>query len=237
MNSLNILIVDDDVYFCKTLKFALSKASISATSISDYDEIANFINNIHNINSFDAIILDYRLTPKINGLFFCHKIRKYSNIPIVMLTGMEDLDTLESCLNAGADQYIVKPCASREIIARIKAASKNQRYKNNDNNKSLTFASGKLILDSKLRTLRYKSKIIKLTEKETLATTVMISKVGIDISRDEISILMYGDSQQNIMSRKIDITVARIRKKINELSAPLKIMHIRGVGYKMEIIN
>ncbi len=177
---------------------------------------------------FDLILLDIML-PGLNGIEVLRRIRQFSKIPIIMLTARDAVVDKVSGLDGGADDYITKPFAIEELLARIRA---NLRKNGNDNSvdisEILTF--GDLYLDLKKREVRVKDNLIYLTKKEFDLLHYLLANKNIVLDRETIleKIWSYDFIGE---SNAVDVYIRYLRAKIEE-PFDLRIIHtVRGVGY------
>lgn len=229
-----IVIVDDDKFFCQVVEKTLIRRKFNCISVSSLAGAINLIDEKKAINNIKLFILDLNIENELDGLDLCRKIRTATEIPVVILTGNDKTKTVVKCLEAGANQYVVKPFKSDEFVARINAAISNSRiierkYKDSSLN---VIKAGNISINTRTRELFDNGKTLKLTEKETLLMSLLMQNFDENISRERISLVIYG-AEQNVMSRNIDMVVARLRNKINRNQVPISIVQVRGYGYKL----
>ena len=229
-----IVIVDDDKFFCQVVEKTLIRRKFNCISVSSLAGDINLIDEKKAINNIKLFILDLNIENELDGLDLCRKIRTATEIPVVILTGNDKTKTVVKCLEAGANQYVVKPFKSDEFVARINAAISNSRiierkYKDSSLN---VIKAGNISINTRTRELFDNGKTLKLTEKETLLMSLLMQNFDENISRERISLVIYG-AEQNVMSRNIDMVVARLRNKINRNQVPISIVQVRGYGYKL----
>jgi len=220
-----ILICDDQPIIHETLGAYFSNEGFEYHSAFDGEQSLKIALQ----ESFDLILLDLMM-PKMSGLDVCREIRKNSNVPIIMLTAKgEEIDRVLG-LEFGADDYIVKPFSTRELIARIKAVLRR---------------SGGTIEENAVKTVRMDDFEINLTNYE-----VRISGEAIEFTPKEIEILYLLASnpgrvfdREQILSnvwgydyfgdtRAVDTQIKRIRQKMSLLPCKWEIRTVYGVGYK-----
>ena len=182
----------------------------------------------------DLILLDIML-PKMDGLTVCKKIRAALNVPILMLTAKdEEIDKILG-LELGADDYITKPFSVRELMARIKANLRKSEVKssedNNTNGQGKKIIVGELMLDLDKFEAKVDEEIIDLTLREFEVLKFLASQSGQVITREILLEKVWGYEYYGDI-RTVDVTVRRIRGKIEKDTANPKIlMTKRGVGY------
>ena len=182
--------------------------------------------------NYDLILLDVML-PKKNGFDILRTIgQEKIKTPVIMLTAKSEIEDKLNGLEHGADDYITKPFAMRELMARIKAVLK--RTNNIDNTEILEF--GDLVLDLKNAKLKCSHNEIQINGKEfELLEQFLINKNQI-LSKEKILERIWGydsDAEYNT----VEVYISFLRKKINLLGSKVKISTVRGIGYKLEVKN
>lgn len=177
---------------------------------------------------FDLILLDIML-PELNGIEVLRRIRKVSNIPIILLTARDAVVDKVAGLDSGADDYITKPFAIEELLARIRVALRNRT--NGSTKKDLTELSiGSLILDPTKREVLVDETIIDLTKREFDLLQYLLENKNIVLSRETILQQIWGYDFAG-GTNAVDVYIRYLRAKIEEPFG-LKFIHtVRGVGY------
>ena len=174
----------------------------------------------------DLIILDLML-PELSGLEILRRLRKEKNIPVILLTAKDDISDKVMGLDSGADDYMTKPFAIEELLARIRARLKQESASSN------SYKAGLLSLDNLTYKVMYNEFEINLSRTEfDLLEYLMINK-GIVLSRDKILENVWGyeyDGDTNI----VDVYIRYLRGKIDQKFNCNLIHTVRGVGYKLE---
>lgn len=179
---------------------------------------------------FDIIILDIMM-PKLFGTEVCKEIRKFSDVPIILLTAKgEEIDRIIG-LEIGADDYVVKPFSPREMIARIKTILRRTTMAAEKPEKTLIFSD--LTIDIEKYEVLVKNKRIELTAKETEILFYLAKHNGIVFSREQILDHVWGYDYLGD-TRAVDTQIKRLRKKLITKDVPFDIKSIYGVGYKFE---
>lgn len=231
-NQKTILIVDDEQPIVDILVYNLKKEGYNTLEANDGVIAVDMALN----NKPDLILLDIML-PKMDGLTVCKKIRSKYNIPILMLTAKdEEIDKILG-LELGADDYITKPFSVRELMARIKAnlrkseikADQYNNQKNNSTNKIIV--AGDLTLDLDKIEARVNGKVIDLTLREFEVLKYLAMQNGQVVTREKLLETVWGYEYYGDI-RTVDVTVRRIRGKIEQdTSAPKILATKRGMGY------
>lgn len=184
---------------------------------------------------FDLILLDIML-PGLNGLEVLRRLSKTKNTPVILLTARDAVMDKVAGLDAGAVDYITKPFAIEELLARIRVALKLHAVSNNTNSKEKpeddgnTYCWGKLVLDDLRHRVTYEGVEIELTNREFIMLKVLLMNQDIVLSRDTLLEKVCGYDyvgETNI----VDVYVRFIRAKIDEVYNIKMIQTIRGVGY------
>ena len=233
-----ILIVDDEQPIIDMLVYNLQKEGYNTLEATDGEKAVDLALN----ENPDLILLDIMI-PKIDGLSVCKRIRHTLNVPIIMLTAKsEEIDKILG-LELGADDYITKPFSIRELMARIKANLRKGKgnYEEGiapeaNTNKIIVgnlhkIIVGNLQLDIDKFETRVKNKVIDLTLREFEVLKYLANQPGQVVTRETLLEKVWGYEYYGDI-RTVDVTVRRIREKIEEdTSNPKILITKRGVGY------
>ena len=175
----------------------------------------------------DLVILDVML-PEINGLEVLRRIRKESDIPIILLTARDAVMDKVSGLDAGADDYITKPFAIEELLARIRTALKKRivTVKKEED----VIKCGLLVLDKKKHKVTYNDNEIELTNREFMLLQILMENKNIVLTRDVLMEKVCGYDYVG-ETNVIDVYVRYLRTKIDDVFKIKIITTVRGVGY------
>lgn len=215
----NILLIDDDRKLGEVLSefFAQHQLKLSH-ELHPLKGIERFEND-----AFDLIILDVMM-PDIDGFETCRRIRRKSDIPIIMLTARGEAMDRVIGLELGADDYLAKPFEPRELIIRIQNILKRTVTQDN----ALTTLEFKgLTIDTNLRRVFLNDELLNLTTTEYQLLTFLAESPQKNFSRDEILNGLKG-IEVELFSRSVDIAISRLRKKILPLEY---IKTVWGAGY------
>ena len=205
-----ILVVDDDTNICELLRLYLTKEGYQVTTANDGEEGLDKFNQVKP----DMVLLDVMM-PKMDGLEVCRRIRKLGNTPVMMLTAKGETFDKVLGLELGADDYMVKPFDTKEVVARIKAVLRRcttTTAQTESTEGVIEFDN--LRLDMNSYELRVKGKVVEAPPK-------LLDEVwGFEY---------YGDS------RTIDVHVKRLREKLAGASDKWELKTVWGVGYKFEV--
>lgn len=226
-----ILIVDDEQHIVDILVYNLEKEGYNTLQANDGLTAVDIALS----QKPDLILLDIML-PKMDGLAVCKKIRHTLNVPILMLTAKdEEIDKILG-LELGADDYVTKPFSVRELMARIKAnlrkvelsSNNNETVKEGTTNKIVV---GELSLDLDKFEVKVSGEVVDLTLREFEVLKYLANQPGQVITREVLLEKVWGYEYYGDI-RTVDVTVRRIREKIEkDTSAPKILITKRGVGY------
>lgn len=177
--------------------------------------------------SFDLVLLDLRL-PDLSGLDVCRQLRLHApSLPILILTALDAIEDRVAGLRAGADDYLPKPFAFSELLARIEALQRRARLLPTSN----TLRAGRLVLDPIARTCLCDGTPCDLTQKEFDLLAYFLSRQEQVLRREDIHRDVWGhdfDRGTNL----IDVYVGYVRRKLHEAGSQARIESVRGVGYR-----
>ncbi len=175
------------------------------------------------------VILDLML-PKMDGWEVCRRLRRFSDVPILMLTAREEEVDRISGLTLGADDYVVKPFSPRELVARVKAILRRGRLFPAKDKRVLSYKD--LVLDREKRKVSLKGRPVQLTPHEYALLQALMTFPGRIFTRDELLNRLYPAGEALVIERVIDVHIGKLRQKIEaDPSAPCYILTARGVGY------
>ena len=182
-------------------------------------------------NDIDLIVLDLML-PLMSGIEVCRRVRKFSDLPIIMLTAKDDISDKVTGLDSGADDYVTKPFAIDELLARIRVALKRKAMSAKDN-AGETITSGKLILNKMQHKVTYGDEEVFLSKKEYDLLLFLMENKGIVLDREKLIENVWGYDfvgDTNVT----DVYIRYLRSKIDQKYDVSFIKTIRGVGYIFE---
>jgi two-component system, OmpR family, response regulator len=225
---MKILVVEDEHKIANAIK----KGLLQEAYVVDlaYDGETGF--DLAATEDYDVVVLDLML-PKISGLEICRRLRQEEKVqtPILILTAKGQLEDRVAGLNAGADDYLVKPFAFAELLARIKALSRRPK-----NHLSQILQAGDLTLDTNGFLVKRAGKEIKLSKKEYTLLKYLLSQKGKIVSKQQIIDHVW-DYEANILPNTVEVYIGYLRKKIDKAFAkkPKLIKTVRGFGYKIVV--
>ena len=219
----HILIAEDDPGVRTSLTRALSFQGYEVTAVNDgaqaLDAIARRVP--------DAVILDVSM-PHVDGLTACRMIReKHRHLPILMLTTRHEVSDRVAGLDAGADDYVVKPFALEELSARLRAML---RRTTDERPTADVLTVDDMVLDSRARTVFRGTRELHLTKTEFDLLEVLMLNVGIVLERDVLYDRIWGFNFET-GSRSLDVYIGYLRRKTEEGGEGRVLHTVRGVGY------
>ncbi|WP_026959448.1 response regulator [Aliagarivorans taiwanensis] len=224
-----LLVVDDDQEIRSLLEQYLSKSGFSVISANDGEEMSKLLEDNHP----ELIILDIML-PGDDGFTLCQKIRRQSNVPIIMLTANSDeMDRIVG-LELGADDYIGKPFNPRELLARIKALLRRTQAASASAQATRYIRFGNWRLDTQTQHLLHDDgDNLELSSNDYRLLQLFLQNPNQTLDRDTISDATRG-RESLPMERGIDVQISRLRQRLkDDGKSPRLIRTIRGVGYML----
>ncbi|NCO34406.1 MAG: hypothetical protein AUJ92_18650 [Armatimonadetes bacterium CG2_30_59_28] len=221
-----VLVIEDEADIARFIAYAFKKDGWEARTCGDgqagLEETRQWRPNL--------IILDLIL-PKMDGFEVCRQIRRDYSIPIIMLTARSaEIDRIVG-LELGADDYVVKPFSTRELLARARAVLRRASPLE-DSAATARTESGDIIVDRQMRSVTVRGEAIELRLKEYDLLCLLVEHPGRVLNRQIIFEKVWGDAF-NSDSRTLDVHIRWLREQIEEdPSSPKQILTIRGIGYK-----
>ena len=224
---MRILLVEDDKNLSETIAEQLEKEGYITDCCYDGEMALNYV--LNPACEYDIILMD-RMIPIVDGLTVLKAMRqKQIYTPVLMITGLGELEDKIDGLDSGADDYLVKPFLVKELLARIRALTR--RPAKIKDKKTLTAFD--LTLDTEHRRLTYKSHSVVLTQKENDMITVFIENPDQIHSRSQLLWRVWGGSVE-VEDGNIDNYIYFLRKRLRELGCKASIKTVYGSGYRLE---
>ncbi len=222
MERKKIILIEDEIKLARFVELELKYEGYDVTVCNDGREGLNRIL----AENFDMILLDLML-PGLSGIEICRRVRKISQIPIIMLTAKDEVIDKVAGLDSGADDYLTKPFAIEELLARMRVA-----FKHSEGNvtKKTILQVQDLEIDTEKRMVTVGDTVVDLTKKEYELLTYLVQNKNIVLTREQILNEVWGYSyigETNV----VDVYIRYLRAKIDEAFAKKYIHTIRGVGY------
>ncbi len=221
---MRILLVEDETAIANFLKDGLEEESF-AVDIANNGKVGLEM-ALENLTEYDIILLDWML-PGLSGIEICRHIRKANtSVPIIFLTAKDTVDDTVFGLETGANDYIKKPFAFEELLARIKVLLRNKAGEQS------VFTSGNIVLNTQVHQVTKNNQIIELTQKEFALLEYLLRNKG-NICRRTRIIEKIWDIHFDKDTSVIDVFINALRKKLDTTGEESFIQTIRGVGYRV----
>ena len=221
---MKILVVEDNTKLAENLKQGLMQEGYAVDVIEEGLSAERRI--LINRDEYDLVVLD-RMLPGKDGVSICANWRENDVVvPVLMLTALDTTDDKVKGLDAGADDYLAKPFAFKELLARIHALLRRPKQSS-----PIILAAHDININTTTRIVTYKNKTISLTLKEFMVLEYLMRNPGKVITRDELYSHAW-DFADSSFSNTVDVHIKNLRKKIHDNGKIIQT--VRGVGYKME---
>jgi two-component system, OmpR family, response regulator len=223
---IRVVFVEDDERLARLTTQYLVSHAIEVFRVSRGDQALGEVLRVQP----DVVLLDLML-PGMSGQAVCKAVRERLDVPIVMLTALNEEADRVMGLEGGADDYVTKPFSSRELLARIRAQARRGRGETGPRAERL--ALGELVLDTATLTATLRGQALALTTFEFSLLRVLMERAGRVLSREQLLGLMHGSSDE-AFDRSIDVHVSRLRQKLElDPRRPRLLKTIRGMGYML----
>lgn len=221
---MRILVVDDDRRLCAVIKRGLLEEAYAVDLAYDGEEGEY----LAEVNPYDLIILDIMLPIK-DGIAVCRELRaKKISTPILMLTAKDAVEDRVKGLDTGADDYLVKPFAFSELLARVRALLRRE-----GTSKSPELRVGDLTLDTLTRQVNRGQRPIELTTKEYVILEYLMRHPKVVVTRTMIEEHAW-DYDFDSLSNLVDVYIRRLRRKLDTEGENSLIQTVRGAGYRLK---
>lgn len=222
---MKVLLAEDDAKLGKLVKYMLEKNDITVEWVMRGDEIYDYAT----YDDYDVLILDWML-PGEGGVDACRRLRDNGyEKAILMLTARDAVEDRVTGLDAGADDYLVKPFEFAELLARLRALGRRSSQKIQQD----VVQVGEFTLNRTAKVLKKQDRVIQLSPREFQIFDLLAQNLGIVVPREIILDRIWG-LESEVSSNNIDSYVKLIRKKLDLGDGKTMIHTIRGVGYKLE---
>jgi DNA-binding response OmpR family regulator len=227
MEEKKILVVDDDENICRLLKMYLANEGFNILVANDGIKALEYVEK----EKIDLIILDVMM-PVMDGWDVCRAVRVVSQAPIIMLTARDMLDDKLRGFERGADDYMVKPFETKELVARVKARLRDKQDHEKDQELP-ALSMGNLTVDLSRYRVTLGTDTIELKPKEIQLLYFLLQHRNLVFSREQLlekvwGYTYYGDT------RTVDVHVKRLREKLEKPDNKWQIKTVWGIGYKLE---
>ncbi|MCE7883384.1 MAG: DNA-binding response regulator [Actinobacteria bacterium ATB1] len=215
----SLLIVDDDSGILATLKRNLELEGYAVVTAETGGEALSRLDGV------DLVVLDVNL-PGIDGIEVCRRIRYANDVPVLMLTARDQIGDRVEGLDAGADDYLVKPFAAEELLARVRALLRRKGA--GEKPKVVRFAD--LTIDTESRTVKRGERQIELTVREYDLLLYLAENARKVMTRSQIMNEVWG-YDIDVGSNTLEVYVGYLRKKLESEGEPRILHTVRGIGY------
>ena len=222
MERKKVILIEDEVKLARFVELELRYEGYDVTVCHDGREGLQMVTD----GNYDMILLDLML-PGLTGIEICRRVRKFSNVPIIMLTAKDETMDKVAGLDSGADDYLTKPFAIEELLARMRVAFKHAHA---GGAKKVILEVQGLKIDTDKRMVTVNGTVVDLTKKEYELLLYLVQNKNIVLSREQILNEVWGYSyigETNV----VDVYIRYLRSKIDEAFGIKYIHTIRGVGY------
>ncbi len=221
-----VLIVEDDTNTAELVALYLEREGFRSIIANDGRQGLSLAKQ----HRPELVILDLML-PKLSGWEIFRKLRRTSNVPVIMLTARDEEVDRVAGLTLGADDYVVKPFSPRELVARVIAVLRRTKP-------DITFTEKVLHqrdvrLDLERRSLHVRGRMVDVTHHEYALLEALMRAPGKVFTRDELLDCIYPGGEATVVDRVVDVHIGKLRKKIErDPSNPVCIQTVRGMGYR-----
>lgn len=223
----NVLVIEDENKIARFIELELKHEGYNVDIVSDGREGLNKALS----NDYDIIVLDVML-PSLNGMEVLRRIRAVSDVSVIMLSAKGDITDRVMGLDIGADDYMAKPFAIEELLARIRVCLKRKSgLISKSKEEGLRF--GKLVINEKKHKVTYDNNEIELTKKEFDLLKYLVENKGVVVTRDNVLEKIWGYDYIGD-TNVVDVYVRYLRNKIDNRFNVKIINTVRGVGYQIK---
>lgn len=223
-----ILIVEDELQISRFLELELRHEGYEVESAPDGRSGCEKAL----AGDYDLILLDLML-PMMSGIEVCRRVRKVKDLPIIMLTAKDDISDKVVGLDSGADDYVTKPFAIEELLARIRVALKRHQTTASRENHEDRLEAGDLVLNRMQHRVTWKDEEIALSKKEYDLLLYLMENSGIVLDREKLIEKVWGYDFMGD-TNVTDVYIRYLRSKIDQRFGVNYIKTVRGVGYLFE---
>lgn len=223
---MKILVIEDEERIANTIKRGLEQEDWIVETVYRGDDGYDLALE----GSYDVIILD-RMLPGMDGMDVSRKLRAHDvSTPILMLTAKTMVSDRVDGLNGGADDYLPKPFAFEELIARIKALSRRPKKRLKS-----TLECGDIVIDTSSYVVQRNGQDVALSRREYLLLEYLVRNAGVVVSKDQIIDAVW-DFDADVLPNTVEAHVKHLRSKIEDVfpKLPKRIHTVRGFGYKID---
>jgi DNA-binding response OmpR family regulator len=226
---MRLLLVEDDEHVAAALVAVLGKHGFDVARARSGEEALSLLND----RAFDVVLLDLGL-PDLDGFEVCGRIRRVSAVPVIMVTARADVRSRIHGLNLGADDYVVKPYDTGELLARIHAVSRRtppEPVPGPGEKRTGALVLGPITVELATRLVSVDGRPVALTRKEFDLLALLAQRPGVVFRREQIISDVWRTSWEGT-GRTLEVHVASLRAKLRR---PELVETVRGVGYRLAL--
>ena len=222
---IRILLAEDDTRLGKLIEYMLTQNKFNVEWITNGGDIYEYAM----YSEYDILILDWMM-PNVSGIDACRQLREAGyERAIIMLTAKDTVEDRVMGLDAGADDYLVKPFEFDELLARLRALGRRSTQKIQQE----VIDIGDFTLNRTTKVLMRKDQVIQLSPREFQIFDLLAQNLGVVVPRDIILDRIWG-LERDITSNNIDSYMKILRKKLMDVDGNIAIKTVRGIGYRLE---
>jgi two-component system response regulator ArlR len=221
LKDFKILLVEDEKQMAMFIEMELNHEAYKVDVAYDGRKGLNLFEE----KEYDLILLDIMI-PGLNGIEVCRRIRQYSKVPVIMITAKSDISDKVLGLDVGANDYLTKPFAIEELLARIRVYERNKSI----SNKPDEIRVKDIVMDNKTHEVKRNGKIIQLTKKEYDLLEMLLINKNVVLTREKLIEMVWGYDYEGD-TNVVDVFIRYLRIKIDDGFNDKLIVTIRGVGY------
>lgn len=223
-----VLIIEDEAEIVSFLKPELIYEGYEVDSIDDgrtgFEKIQT--------GNYDIVLLDIML-PGLNGIEICRRVRKFSDIPIIMLTARDQIADKVTGLDTGADDYLTKPFSIEELLARMRCVLRRDKFTAAEKDEKNILSFRDLTLNQGMFEIKKGNVKIEFTKKEYQLLEILIKNKNNVLTREQILNSVWGYDYLGD-TNVVDVYISYLRSKLEESSSEKYITTVRGIGYMMK---
>ena len=222
---MRISLIEDDRRLLESLKFQLEKEDFTVDACTTGDDGLYFVLQ----GAYDLVILD-RMLPGMDGISLLRRLRREGGaVPVILLTALGELEHKIEGLDAGADDYIVKPFAFEELMARIRSIGRRpQSWEQHE-----TYTVGDLRLEPREKRLEGPGGVCSLSKREADLLEFFLKNPGQTLPRETLLLRVWGPDAE-VEDGNLDNYIHFLRRRLRTLGSTLKLVTVRGTGYRLE---
>ena len=222
---MRVLLAEDDKRLGRLVEYMLIQNRVQVEWITNGAEIFDYAM----YSEYDILVLDWML-PNVSGIEACRSLREAGyEKAILMLTAKDSIEDRVTGLDAGADDYLVKPFEFEELMARLRALGRRSTQKIQQE----VIEIGDFTLNRTTKVLKKRNQVIQLSPREFQLFDLLAQNLGVVVPRDIILDRIWG-LERDITSNNIDSYMKILRRKLNEVDGNIAIKTVRGIGYRLE---